>query len=106
MAKGVLLLYTSPTSAEQEAEFNTWYDTTHRSEVIAGVGPIVGAQRFKQVDLENPDAPARYLCIWELDTDDIPSAAAALGAATPGFTMTQTMDVSQNPPVAHWFAAV
>jgi hypothetical protein len=106
MAKGVLLLYTSPTSAEQEAEFNDWYDNTHKAEVVDRVGPVVGGTRFKQVDLENPDAPARYLCIWELDTDDIPSAAAALGAATPGFTMTAAMDVSQNPPAAHWFTAV
>ena len=45
--------------------------------------------------------------MYELDTDDIPAAAAALAdsAAAGRMDMTTAMNVTDNPPTAQWFRA-
>ena len=46
--------------------------------------------------------------MYELDTDDVAGAMAALGAASVDgrIEMTTTMDVTANPPILHWYEAV
>lgn len=103
MAKGVLLAFTSPTSPDQEAEFNDWYDNTHIAEVKSAVPQITEVSRYRLVDPENPGADPRYLCVYDIVADDVMEAAAALGAAGPTLTQTATMDLAKNPPVLQWF---
>jgi len=65
--------------------------------------------RYRLADLPAEPAGApparRYLAVYELDTDDVAAAAAALGAAaTEGrMDLTPTMDLQANPPDLQWY---
>ena len=108
MAKGLLLAWSSPVSDEGDAEFNSWYDSTHIPQVRAAVGSITAVQRYRTADLPGAQQPAhRYLAVYELDSADIPAAVAALGQAggEGRLDLTATMDVATNPPVLQWYQA-
>ena len=75
MSKAVLLVYTNCPS-EREEEFNQWYDNVHVPDIL-GVEGVVGARRFKlsgpgpqTITRDGQPAVARYLAMYELDTDD------------------------------------
>src|SRR6202012_5551335 len=78
MANGIFIAWTSPASPDVEDELNKWYDEIHIPQVRAAIPAITGARRFK---VHGGDGPSRYLCIYELEGDDLDGAAAALGAA-------------------------
>lgn len=108
MPTAVLLAWSSPVSPESRAEFEKWYDETHIPEVTAEVPGVIGAQRFLLTDPADGTSNDRFLTIYQLDTDDLQGAAAALGAAGQGgrLTMTSVMDVSERPPVLEWYQAI
>jgi hypothetical protein len=108
MAKGLLLAWSSPASDESDAEFNSWYEGTHIPQVRAAIPSITVVHRYRTADLPGTQQPAhRYLAVYEMDSADVPAAAAALGQAAQGgrIDMTDTMDVTANPPVLHWYQA-
>jgi hypothetical protein len=107
MAKSVLIAYASPASAEAESAFNEWYEGTHIPQVQQAVPAVSAATRYRVVDPAGA-SPVRYMCIYELDTDDVPGAAGALGAALQNgvLDMTPAMDVTVNPPDMAWGQAV
>lgn len=81
MAKHVFLGLTSPVDG-QEDEYNKWYNETHIPEILSVPG-IISARRFKTRIVNAPDAPAwKYICIFEVETDDLGATLKALGAAT------------------------
>lgn len=108
MAKAVLIAFSSPASADDEARFNDWYDSTHIPQVRAAIPSISRVARYRTVDpAAGPDAPAgpaRYITVYEIDGADAAAAAAALGAAGQAgrLDQTATIDVSANPPVLVW----
>lgn len=117
MAKAMFLAWASPVDEASEAEFNDWYEGTHIPQVRAAIPAITAVHRYRLADL--PAAPGgaepgstpparRYLAVYELDTDDVAAAAAALGAAATGgrMDMTPTMDLLANPPALQWYLAL
>jgi hypothetical protein len=74
MAKGVMLVFTNPASADREDEYNKWYNEQHALDVVAIPG-FVTAQRFvkndlplyRMVDLQVP----KYLVIYKVVTADV-----------------------------------
>jgi hypothetical protein len=74
MPQALLAVFSNPTSAESEVEYNDWYDHIHLKDVVAVPG-IIAAQRFRLVDVEVeggiPWPAHRYLAIYEVDTDDL-----------------------------------
>jgi hypothetical protein len=74
----------------REDEFNRWYDDTHLPEVLAMPGFVAG-QRFALTGPGATDRP-RYLCVYEIETDDLTATLAALGAAAPRMTASEAMD--------------
>ncbi len=110
MAKALLLAWTSPASDETEAEFNSWYDGTHVPQMRAAIPSVSAVHRYRAAELP-PAAgqrPAhRYLAVYELDSDDVAGAVAALGSAAGGgrLDMTAAMDTTTNPPVLQWYQA-
>jgi hypothetical protein len=110
MAKAMFLAWASPVDDASESEFNAWYDGTHVPQVRAAIPAITAVHRYRVADVSAVGAaPAhRYLAVYELDTDDVAGAMAALGAASLDgrIEMTTTMDVTANPPVLHWYQAV
>jgi hypothetical protein len=97
MANGIFIAWTSPASPEVEDELNKWYDEIHIPQVRAAIPAIRDARRFK---VHGAEGPSRYLCIYELEGDDLDSAAAALGAASGSgqLDMTTTMNMDTAPP--------
>ncbi|MFC9978407.1 hypothetical protein [Gordonia sp. NPDC127522] len=84
MPKALMVVGSNPTSADTEQDFNDWYTNTHLDDVISVPGynratryrlhpvrplPGVGESRF------------RYLAIYEVEVDDLATAAADLESA-------------------------
>jgi hypothetical protein len=103
-----MLAWASPASPGQTGEFEAWYETTHIPQIRAAVPSITAVSRYQLVDPESPGRSNRYLAVYELDTDDIPAAAAALAdsAAAGRMDMTTAMNMTDNPPAAQWFREV
>jgi len=76
----------------REAEYNHWYDTTHIEEVLEVEG-FVACQRFV-VDPGTEGAPAKYLAIYEIDSDDPVGAVEGLQALVSEMTVTDAIDRS------------
>ena len=68
MARHAYLVFTQPTPG-QDAEYNRWYTDVHLGDVLRVPG-VVAAQRFKLQQGDSP-APAPYLAIYEIESDDV-----------------------------------
>jgi hypothetical protein len=102
----MLLAWSSPVDEASAEEFHRWYEGTHVPEVRAAVPGIVDVRRYSLNDLTAEGQPAtRFLAVYEITTDDLGGAAAALGAAAGRFTPTTTMDHAGEPPVLQWYDA-
>jgi hypothetical protein len=110
MAKAIFIAWANPVDDASDSEFNAWYDGTHMPQVQATIPAITAAHRYKLADVPAVgNGPAhRYVAVYELDTDDVPGAMAALAAAGAEgrLDMTATMDLTGNPPVLQWYQAL
>jgi hypothetical protein len=75
----------------RDGDYNSWYDGRHVPEVLASHPAWVATQRYRCSEHQRSTAipcPWRYLAIYELETDDLPAAYAALDevAAAGGFS--------------------
>lgn len=77
MAGHILAVITNPTTPQQEAEFNRWYDEVHLADVLS-VDGFVAAQRFKLAHDAAMPSPGPYLAIYEMETDNPQDALALL----------------------------
>jgi hypothetical protein len=107
MAKSMFIAWASPVDDASDAEFNAWYEGTHVPQVRAAIPAITSVHRYRVADVPGVGGAAthRYLAVYEMDTDDVAGAMAALGAASAEgrMDMTATMDVANNPPVLQWY---
>jgi len=106
MAKAMLLAWSSAAGADQEDEYNRWYSQVHIPQLRQAMPCIRGVHRYRVAEI-GPEATGgrpRYLTAYELDTDDVRTAAAELAAASAAgrFDPTQAMDVTTSPPVLQW----
>jgi hypothetical protein len=74
MPRYSMIVLTRPVEGREE-EFNDWYNNTHLPEVL-GTDGFIAAQRFKLAG--GPDAPAPYLAIYEVESDDFAASLAKL----------------------------
>jgi hypothetical protein len=80
MPRHILLVHSAPANG-RDSEYNTWYDNTHLPDVLR-VDGFVAARRFVAAPGVHGEMPALpYLAIYEIETDDLPAALAALSAA-------------------------
>jgi hypothetical protein len=90
MAKGVMLVFTNPVSADREDDYNKWYNGVHKDEFCATEG-VLGMTRYKLSEQQVPGVerpPYQYLTIYELK--DIPTVLPkVLGLKT---TRTDALD--------------
>ena len=80
--KGFLLVLTNCTDPAREQEFNDWYTNVHIPDVMGTPG-IVRGLRFGLTG-EPREGQAKFLALYELDTDDVASVQKALGEAMAG----------------------
>lgn len=102
MAKTLLLVWSSPASPDVEETLNSWYDGTHIPELRAALPSITAVNRYQ---LHGEGGTIRYLTAYELDEDDIDAATTAFNSvlASGTFTMTNTINMSDAPPVMQWY---
>jgi hypothetical protein len=106
MAKGLFIAWMSPASDDHDAELNEWYNGTHIPQVRAAIPSVTAVHRYRTADLPGGQQPPhRYLAVYEMDSDDVPTAAAALGLAGQEgrLDMTTAIDFTGNPPVLQWY---
>jgi hypothetical protein len=101
MAKTLLLVWSSPTSPDAEDTLNQWYDGTHIPELRAALPLITAVNRYTE---QTEGGPTRYLTVYEWDEADVAAAQNAfnqvLGSGS--LTMTDTIDMTDAPPVMQW----
>ena len=100
MARGVYVVRSRPISAEQEDEYNEWYDRTHLPELLQVPG-FVSARRFRRVDA---DGAAEYLAIYEIDADELDAPVRELGRRSKAGETTPATLIQLDPPpdIALW----
>jgi hypothetical protein len=82
MSRHLLLTFSNPAGGRED-EFNDWYTHTHLDEVLAAVPGFKSAQRFRlepgtRMTGDTPDAPYRYLALYEVEGDALQEVDAAL----------------------------
>ena len=96
MPRSLMLVFSSATSPEQDAEYNEWYNNKHLQDVVALPG-IVGATRYKlekKVGLDGiPVSGSEYLAIYEIEGDSVEAMESAKQALAEGLEK-GTVDVS------------
>jgi hypothetical protein len=81
MAKHVLIALTSPVEGKED-EYNRWYNEIHIPEILSVPG-ITSARRFRVKVAQIPGAAtAKYVAIYEVETDNLGVTLKALGEAT------------------------
>ena len=85
MAKSMFMAWASPVDDASDTEFNAWYDGTHVPQMRAAIPAITAVHRYRVADVPGVGASSahRYVAVYEMDTDDVAGAMAALGAASP-----------------------
>jgi len=79
--------------AGQEQEYNRWYGEQHLGDVLKVPG-FVAAQRFKLAQ-PDPVAPAQYLAIYQIESDNLQQTMTALQerAGTKDMPLSPALDV-------------
>ena len=75
MAKRYKMVVFTNAVEGQDKDFNDWYQNTHLKQIVS-IKPFVAAQRFRfntSIVPGGPD-PARYMAIYDIETDDIGAA--------------------------------
>jgi hypothetical protein len=78
--------------AGREAEYRDWYVATHIPEVLALDG-FESAEFFCRTSILD-EAHADFLCVYQLQTDDLPATQAAMTAEGLGMTASGAMDMT------------
>ena len=91
MAKGKMVIFTSPASAEKEGEFNRWYNEVHIPEIAAAAPKVSGATRYLASGTQIPGQPAPpqpYMTVYHLD--DVAEGLGQMFAGAAGYTPTDS----------------
>jgi len=102
MTTAVLFVRTGPATPEAEREYNDWYDQVHIPQILAAVPAITRAQRFRLMSSHGePDTPAPYLAVYQIEADDPQEAVSQLGRAMASgeITMSPSVKVHGQAPL-------
>ena len=106
MAQGLMLAYSSAVPG-REAEYEEWYEQVHVPDVRAAIPSVTAVHRYRRIDLSGGGGAPRFVAVYELGDADVATAAAQLGAAGAEgrLRMTDSIDMTGNPPDVQWFVA-
>ncbi len=95
MAKKYKMVVFSNAVEGKDKDFNDWYQNTHLQQIVSIKG-FTKAQRFRFHGNIVPGAPdpARYMAIYDVETDDIGAALQGMGelAASGRMPLPDSMD--------------
>jgi hypothetical protein len=101
VARGILLVFSNPSSIEGVDAFNAWYSGIHLPEFLR-LKSVIAARRFKLSDHQMrlppgiPIGGREYLAAYEIETDDF----AALGNEIMSTARDRTQsDVLESDPL-------
>jgi hypothetical protein len=71
MSRYVLAVYSNPVEG-REQEYDAWYDGRHRKDMLAMPG-VKSMRRMTPAaqQLRSDRQPHRFLCLYEIETDDL-----------------------------------
>jgi hypothetical protein len=99
MSRHILLVHSDPV-AGQDGEYNRWYDEVHLPDVLSVPG-FVAAKRYTAAPSIHGELPGnRYLAIYEIETDDLPAALAALSQAAKEMDLDAAFDRASQRTLA------
>jgi hypothetical protein len=115
VSRSVLLVFSNPADGRED-EYNAWYTEHHLDEILAIDGFRL-AQRFRLADdtlmtQDTPDAPYRYLALYEVEEGARERADSALfalarteraEALAAGRTPKLVMSPSMAPDLRTWW---
>jgi hypothetical protein len=118
MARQLLFVFSNPVEGRED-EYNDWYTNHHLREILAIEG-FHSAQRFELADArmtrDTPDAPWRYVAVYEVEENALERADAALyqlarteraealeAGRTPALVMSPAMDKNLR---TWWFSSI
>lgn len=95
--KALLLVSTNPASAGEVAEYHRWYDEVHIPQIVERIPGFVGATRYAvhEASLTKPDQ--QYVCVYEIEADDVGAAFAALVQGVQDGTLDSTTTLAREP---------
>ena len=79
MAKKYKMVVFTNAVEGKDKDFNDWYQNTHLAQIVS-IKSFVQAQRFRFHTSIVPGSPdsARYMAIYDIETDDINASLAAM----------------------------
>jgi hypothetical protein len=87
MPRGKILVFSNPSSAAKEAEYNAWYSGGGHMDPLKSIPGMKRISRYKlsgtQVPGMESQHPHRYLCIYEVDDLERDFKAMQKHQATP-----------------------
>jgi hypothetical protein len=92
MVKGILYVETRVSSPEELADYHKWYNEVHMPEIVA-IDGFQSARRFEPVGEDGP-----FICIYEIEADDVDTARANLAEATQSGRNSTPVGVVRDPP--------
>ena len=99
MAKQLMVVFSNAAEG-REAEFNDWYERVHIPDVCSVEG-VLGAQRY-ELAAEDPNAPHKFLTIYELDRDGgAVMADVAEGMVSGTFVASDSIDAT-SASIGFW----
>jgi hypothetical protein len=97
MASYKLVVFSDSTEADNEAEYNDWYNNVHLADVVAVPG-FVSAQRFKLKTLVMGEFKNKYMAIYNIEADDPQKVMDAMMArrGTEAMLISDALDVDNT----------
>jgi hypothetical protein len=91
MTRYAYVVLTQPVRGQEE-EYNRWYTDQHVGDVLRVPG-VIAAQRFK-IAQPDPAAPAPYLAVYEIESDDVGQTLSQIAsrAGTPDMPISPALD--------------
>lgn len=102
MAKYVMIVQSAPKEG-RDAEYNEWYDTIHMAEICSLPG-VVSGRRLAATPIAIPSPGAKYVTLYEVETDDIGSVMAEMGRRSQSGEQTPTDSLDRTSAVLWVYA--
>ncbi len=102
MAKYVMVVQSAALEGRDD-EYNAWYDTIHLREICAIPG-VVSGRRLQATPIAMPAPGAKYLSLYEIETDDIGAFMAEMGRRKAAGEQTPTDSLDRSSAVLWVYA--
>lgn len=78
MARYMMVVQSAAVEGRDD-EYNAWYDREHRHEILAIPG-VIACRRFEATPIAMGQPGARYIALYEIETDDPGQLMAEMAA--------------------------